>query len=146
MTTAPTTQTSSTYFGATAPLPFPLGLATAYSDVTVALVQFSTRTRSRHCVRDRCCRHRVNIRSFTALCKPTTNIPSKAFVIKTTLVEYTQKYNVLPPNSRTWAERHLVIKSNRFHYTDMRRLTMGLRSGKCVVVRPCTYTNLDSIA
>ena len=38
MTTAPTTQTSSTYFGAAAPLPFPLGFAIAHSDVTAALV------------------------------------------------------------------------------------------------------------
>jgi len=28
----------------------------------------------------------------------------------------------------------------------MRRLTTGIRSEKCVVVRTCTYTNLDSIA
>jgi len=31
---------------------------------------------------------------------------------------------------------------------DMRRLTMGTRSEECdfIVVRTCTYTNLDSIA
>lgn len=97
--TAPPTQTSSTYFRAASPLPFALGFAIAHSDVTAALVQFSTRTRSRYCVRYRRCRHRVNIGGFTALCKPTTNTPSKAFVIKTTLVQYTQKYKVLPPNS-----------------------------------------------
>jgi len=28
--------------------------------------------------------------------------------------------------------------------TDMRFLTTGMRSEKCVVVRTCTYTNLDS--
>ena len=28
----------------------------------------------------------------------------------------------------------------------MRRLTTGIRSEKCVVVRTCAYTNLDSIA
>ena len=99
VTTAPNKQTSSTYFGTAAPLPFPLGFATAHSDVTAALVQFSARTRSRHCVRNRRCRHRVNIRSFTALCKPATNIPGKAFVIKTTLVQHTQKYKVLQPKS-----------------------------------------------
>jgi hypothetical protein len=41
-----------------------------------------------------------------------------------------------------------------FVYTDMRRLTTGIRSEKCVVRRfrrcanviECTYANLDSIA
>jgi len=34
--------------------------------------------------------------------------------------------------------------AGHFLYADMRRLTTGIRSEKCVVLRTCTYTNLDS--
>jgi len=54
---------------------------------------------------------------------------------------------------RDWVSRKLDV--NRcVTYTDMPRLTTGIRSEKCVVRRvrrcpnfiECTYTNLDSIA
>ena len=37
-----------------------------------------------------------------------------------------------------------LVRQESFTSTDMRRLTTGMRSEKCVVVRTWTYTNLDS--
>jgi hypothetical protein len=50
--------------------------------------------------------------------------------------------------------RVLLIYNSQWYYTDMCRLTTGMRSEKCVFRRfsrctnviECTYTNLDSVA
>ena len=57
-------------------------------------------------------------------------------------------------NSNEEAKKETLVRQGRGSYTDMRRLTTGIRSEKCVVSRvrrcanviECTYTKLDSIA
>src|SRR5215469_2626305 len=64
-----------------------------------------------------------------------------------------QAFLIYFPKCRTFSTTSTVFRK-KFCNTDMRRLTTGIRSEKCVVRRfrrcanviECTYINLDSIA
>jgi len=45
-----------------------------------------------------------------------------------------------------WVSLYKLRGTYSYHYTNMRHLTTGIRYEICVVVRTCTYTNLDSTA